>query len=413
MSAVVLTFFSCLNEDKQNVTYTDDIAISSFSIGTLKRTMYTKASDGVTDSVYTIEFNAGKYKFSIDHNNGTISNEDSLPIRTDVRRVVCTATAYNGGILAYRKPANDTIFYYNLTDSLDFTDSLEFRVYASDGTGNYRPYNTKINVHKQNGDSLYWMRKDFLIDVPKHKKLLVRDGECFVFDTDKDSGVMLFSGEFYAVHDGKLEKSANGKDWTQVAEEFPFKTLLGAGTVEMYALSGDGKIYSSYDGLHWVADEVDGDLQLLPSTDVSCICKAVKSNAETEKVILVGNAEGDGLYATVWTKVVEKRTGSDKYAWTMARYTMQEALSLKKTEGLSVAAYDDALVSLYDGKFYLSLDEGLIWKVNTSQYYLPYDFSQRTGCVALGASDKNIFLLEDNGILWQGVINRLTWKKKD
>ncbi len=408
----MLVFSSCLNEDSKNVTYTSDTAITAFSIGTLKRVMYTKAHDGILDSSYVATVDGSKYKFRIDHNNGVICNDDSLPIRTQTDKVICSISAYNNGIITYLKPNNDTIYYFNSTDSMDFTTPLEFRVYPADGMGAYRKYQTSINVHQQNGDSLYWKKLDMLSEIPTHKKLLVKGDECFVFNTDVDKDIMMFKGDFYALHEGKLEKSDNGKMWTTVAD-FPYKTLLGAGTMEMYAISEERNIYSSKDGIAWTQDDIDGDVALLPDSCISCVCKPIKSNLETEQIVIIGNSNADAQYATVWTKVLEKREGSDKYSWTMARYIMDETMSLPHIDNLSVSYYADALLSVCNGKLYVSYDNGLLWKEYTDKFYLPWSFTQLKGGVASTASNKNFYLLEENGSLWQGLVPRMTWQKQD
>ena len=55
---------SCLgDDDTSDITYYSDTAITSFSLGTLNRTMYTKTSDGKRDSSYTDVVDGCEYIF--------------------------------------------------------------------------------------------------------------------------------------------------------------------------------------------------------------------------------------------------------------------------------------------------------------------------------------------------------------
>ncbi len=408
----MLLLTSCLGDDTMDFEYSSDTAITDFSLGTLKRRMFTKTSDGLRDSTYISNIVCAKYKFCIDHERGLIYNEDSLPVRTDISKVLCTISAYNSGAIGYKTPENDTIYNFNATDSLDFTKSLEFRVYAADGTG-YRPYKTTINVHQQYGDSLYWTNMGNIGSVPTKCKMIVKDGSVFVFDTDVDKDVMLFNDEFYALHEGTLQKSSDGKSWTTVAEQFPFRNLIAAGTTMMFAISADNKIWQSVDGKQWTMDVVEGEDEFLPSENIYCFSKVVKSNLNTEKIIVVGNSPADAEKAVVWTKIIEKDPDSKVYPWSRISYTRDTGYSLPKSQNLSVAYYDDNLISVQNGKFLVSRDEGLLWQNDKENYYLPDGFSQETTSVVVASSAEHLWMLEQNGTLWRGLFNRLAWAHQD
>ena len=84
----VFTLASCLNDDTDYV-YTDDSAITSFSVTGAKRYIHTKTKKGDKDSVYTTTSSYTSYKFVIDQNNNTIYNPDSLPCGIDAKKLVC------------------------------------------------------------------------------------------------------------------------------------------------------------------------------------------------------------------------------------------------------------------------------------------------------------------------------------
>ena len=88
LMASALLFASCLGSDNnEEYDFYDDAAISSFSLGTMSKTVFTLDSKG-EDSMYVEEYKGSEYKFSIDHVNGKIYNLDSLPYRTDVKKVI-------------------------------------------------------------------------------------------------------------------------------------------------------------------------------------------------------------------------------------------------------------------------------------------------------------------------------------
>ena len=61
----ILMLTSCLKSKDDEVTYYYDTAITSFSVGTLKRYLHTTSSTG-QDSVYQATINCSTYKFNID-----------------------------------------------------------------------------------------------------------------------------------------------------------------------------------------------------------------------------------------------------------------------------------------------------------------------------------------------------------
>ena len=95
LMASALLFASCLGSDNnEEYDFYDDAAISSFSLGTMSKTVFTLDSKG-EDSMYVEEYKGSEYKFSIDHVNGKIYNLDSLPYRTDVKKVIANITSKN------------------------------------------------------------------------------------------------------------------------------------------------------------------------------------------------------------------------------------------------------------------------------------------------------------------------------
>ena len=92
----MLLLASCMKSKDNSASLYKDTAITSFSLGTMKRSVHTTSSTGA-DSVYKVNVAGSDYKFSIDQLNHRIFNVDSLPIGTDVSKVLCSVTALNNG----------------------------------------------------------------------------------------------------------------------------------------------------------------------------------------------------------------------------------------------------------------------------------------------------------------------------
>ena len=291
ISAIVL-MSSCLGDDDgyNDFILYSDTAITSFSLGTLNRTMWTTSSTG-EDSSYVDEIGCSSYKFYIDQLKREIYNPDSLPVHTDVAHTLCEIESKNSGIviLVHKDiEGKDSLVYFNSSDSIDFTEPREFRVYSLDGVA-YRSYKVSVNVHKENPDSMNWHRfaaqdaftsMDYMKAVALGGNLLVfgeQDGATSVYSgtdaagmvwTKLDTGmaldaaacrnVIVKDGTIYSISGGNIIRSADGKSWTVVAPA-GVSRLLGTGRGKFYAMDANGGIVSSADGASWTADAVVGD----------------------------------------------------------------------------------------------------------------------------------------------------------
>ena len=160
VSALLLT--SCLSSNDEEVVYYEDTAVTAFSLGTLKITYHTTASDGVTDSTYTSTLDCSSYKLYIDQLSQTIYTPDSLPVGIDPSAALATVTTKNSGTAVlnlYSKSGADSLAYYSSNDSIDFTNPVRLRVYNMMGTA-YREYTVHVNVHKESVDEFSWKATD-------------------------------------------------------------------------------------------------------------------------------------------------------------------------------------------------------------------------------------------------------------
>ena len=142
--AVPLIASSC-SKDSDIVTANDYCYIKSVTLGTVKRK---------TATVNTT-FSGSSYAMTINLRDNTIENRDSLPFGSQLSRVTANII-FDGLMLTYRtKGSNAEWTAYNSADSLDLTAPLELKLTSNDNNSS-RIYTFKVNVHKQEGDSLYW-----------------------------------------------------------------------------------------------------------------------------------------------------------------------------------------------------------------------------------------------------------------
>ena len=122
--ATVFLMASCL-ESNDDYTYTDDCAISSFSVTTAKQNTFVKTKDGLRDSLVVKELSLSSYKFYIDQLNGKVYNPDSLPCGVNVKKLLCSVSNSSSGIVVIKSTTSDSLTYFNSTDSTDFSVDRE------------------------------------------------------------------------------------------------------------------------------------------------------------------------------------------------------------------------------------------------------------------------------------------------
>ena len=458
-SAMLLTV-SCLSGDDYNdIIYYGDTAITSFSLGTLKRTMWTEASDG-SDSSYVAQLDCSSYAFYIDQFKKEIYNPDSLPVGTDAAHVLCNVSSKNSSVvvIAYKDVEDkDSLVVYSSSDSIDFTEPRDFRVYANDGTA-YRSYTVKVNVHKEHPDSINWqdMGECQAFKSMSGMKAVALGGKLFVFgatsagtavysasaggslawaelDTDiaLDGGayknVVVKDDAMYTLSDGGVLRSDDGKAWDEVGGT-GLKQLLAAGKDKLYALDGNGGIVvSEDDGATWDEDNIVDDTGMLPTENVSYGCLPVATDKNAERVVIVGNRDinnsafAEDSVAMVWSKIEEYSDGSRAHSWVFN--SEDNGYRLPRLADLSVAVYGDALVALggrglgtstaeaFSG-FYVSEDSGITWHADGT-LYLPEGFTNADKDVFAMVSDDDNYLwiiCGGTGKVWRGRLNRLGWE---
>ena len=249
--ATVFVLASCLSTD-DNYTYTDDSAITSFSISSGKQYLHVKSSTG-GDSIVTKDITLSSYKFYIDQIKGEIYNPDSLPCGIDATKLLCSVSSSNSGVVVIKNIDSDTLKYITTTDSVDFSQQREIQVYSNSMTG-IRKYKVTVNVHKEFADSFAWHAMPVCEALKSLKavraiaingkmllfgndgtytRLFVSEGNGWnesntLFDADTYRSVVEKEGVAYLCNGGNIMSSADGSSWTIEATTTSITRLVAA-----------------------------------------------------------------------------------------------------------------------------------------------------------------------------------------
>ncbi len=190
--------------------------------------------------------------FSIDLTHGVIFNADSLPVGTDVTKLVpvinyassasaVTLTQSGGtttGEIDYKSNPNDTV---------DFSGNVVLKITAEDKTTT-RSYNIKVNVHKSEPDSLVWDRLA-VIPLPSRKEspkaqktVKYKDTSYSLIEESDGSFTMAVATDLLA---GEWDKLQPSFDFT------PNVRTLNCTSDKLFILDTTGVLHTSSDGLTW------------------------------------------------------------------------------------------------------------------------------------------------------------------
>lgn len=402
---------SCLDNDVDQITYTSETSITGFSLGTLHIDRVGKDKDG-KDSAYVDTLNFSDYPFTIDQINRTITNKDSLPVGTHIDKVI-TSITYDAGMLAYKPKGSDHDTIWTSTDSIDFTDPVEFKVYAYSGVEG-KPYTITINVHKQEPDTISWKKFDnnpFSAGSLSEQKAVYANEKIYIFGKKNNGNTCIeytkainVPGEnglkdnptswtpienlplnidtysatvcagniyFLAGTNKQLYKlDANSNEITSVGTE-TFEMLIGGNDIksELYAVKG-GKS-GIYKENTWTEDAAPFTLFPTGKPFFSNTTTASYNSNITSTVALCYN---QGTTANDTTALVFNRMSSDN-KWE----ERIQNLPLPNLENVTMIYYDGKLYAFGGGykgikpfsQFYCSTDNGLCWRPVTECMAFP------------------------------------------
>ena len=434
--AAVITLAACKSDDSVATTTAGDYCyIKSVTLGTVKR---------VAGSV-TTSFPAGTFEMTVDHRSLTIENRDSLPYGSQLGRVTATI-AFDGSTLSYReKGAEAGWTSYNATDSLDLTHPLELLL-ASGDNQTQRIYTLKVNVHRQEGDSIRWDKceSDSRLASMTDMKAFTLGGQLLVLGKTGADIVLLQrpsadtqatwlenttsglpettdlqtlrqhdSFLYLSTSDGQILTSTDAKQWQQVGNTLPGGlTLIERSDNYFYAIS-EGKLLRSADASTWEEDKLDADASLLPASDVRTL--TLHQANGNSRIVMVGQREGSA-HAVVWNKMWNDSEREADSEWTYFPLTPDNQSPCPPLQHMSLLHYDGKCIALggptADGNLvalnamYVSRDYGITWQPDT-QHALPAQLIGSDGCIACTVDQDNFIWIITNTQIWRGRLFRL------
>lgn len=399
---------ACHNND-DDVELTSQCYISSFKLGSVKRTMHTTSSLGV-DSTYTTTISASTLRMAIDHRAGTITNVDLLLRGAQLEKVPVTVTAL--GTVVYASAADTSSWkVYSSKDTVDFTQPVIFRVLANDGSG-YRDYTATLQVREDEAEGYTWKQLDNISGMANmtSARLVATGSEPFLFTSDANGqcyyGSLVFLKEYMGMPTSWQLSPCEGLDAdcdVTTTVSYSNRFWMSSASGKLFVAYGPAFCGNSPAGSYW--QEV----------------------AQPQKVRLVAASE-TALYGVIRTEDgYTMVTSTDGESWSPmavegAGFNAPLAgLAYTQTNGnhrvlMLADAYDDTTDAPL---FSWSLLEGsgeawILFNDNNSKYALPrwqhpLLLTYNNWLMAMGASDRSgkhktmydIFISHDNGLNWK------------
>lgn len=332
-----------------------------------------------------------KYTFTIDNDNNTIYNTDSLPYLCKVDSLI--PTMYGSTLQAIT--INDSISYSG-SDTIDFTNPVTVKTLATDGTST-RTYIVTVNVHQIDPDVYNWagIKSEIFSDLAATaQKMLFCNGQLNLFvataseivaftssdgsswtrfsvsglPTDVDiDGIVANNDTLYAVASGKLYTATTPSSWTEAATVDNITRLVFAMNDQLYAL---GEV----DGTRtmFARDSVWHNLGALPDkfpTSGFAVCVDAEPSGKMRAYIIGGKTADGTILGTVWSS--ENGTYWANLAankeWFTPRYG---AAVVQYAEGLMLVGGADENGTCSDRQWF-SPDYGLTWTTPDDKALLP------------------------------------------
>ena len=330
---VALCLMSC-SKDKDSST--PDVQYDVYSTtSTLVSTFALKPNTKILANLDSV-------KFTIDQERGVIYNADSLPRGTRINallvQLTCASTvATKQFVIKNGEHLGDTTITYNSSrnDSIDFTGDVTLRITSGDKE-HVRDYKVKVNVHKQDVDTITWntsRRRDLpnVESTLKASKTVVQNDDFLCLVDDNGTYVLSQSSDpqagtwnkkvltlpftpqiksFTATEDelflldvnGQLFKSDDmgtnwldcGVAWRSIIGAYGDDRLLGV------AQDADGNfVHAEYvQGVNLLGDEIEGNF---PIEGMSALVMANNQWTSSQQAMFVGGVLPDGtLINWVW-----------------------------------------------------------------------------------------------------------------
>ena len=453
--AALFSLVSCLDTNDGDYVYTDDSAVTAFSVTSAKKAVHVKASNGA-DSVYYTTATLTAYKFVIDQQRCVIYNPDSLPYGVDPTKLLVSANSLNSGSLVLKSMTSDSLSYFSTTDSLDFSKPRELQVYSLSGAA-VRKYEVRVNVHQEPADQFNWTKlpnptaftnatgvKSFVVTTASgttRRFLLASDGTTTtVYRADGDNAWTAATPDFnhtlaaetyrsaavkhdtlFVCDNGVVMATTDGDTWAQqTTAEAGVARIIAANPIRLYAYNNEGAMVSSDDsGKTWKAARMDESASLLPNGDITYATLPLTTNANAFRTLLIGSVpEASTTAFSIWGKIDEGDAYSENQPWMFYDHNTLNRHELSLMQNFSAFTYDGKIMMVgnedrvYLPAFYGSRDGGITWEADTV-ITSPLGFFV-TGPYTVSVDKDNFiwFVSGKTGETWRGRINRLGWKKE-
>ncbi len=442
--AACLSFAACDSSSSiSDSESSSDCAITAVTLGTLLRTINTVSPNTGADTTYTVNVTGSLYPMYIDQLNNRIYNADSLPVGTQIDKVVFS-TLKSSGTLAIQSLSTGTDTLFSATDSTDFRKMRVVRVYSSDGQLS-RLYDMEVNVHHEEGDSLVWTKTAAAsasdLAAFTKSRLLSVGTTLYAFGEKSDGTVSLALGSsesgqfsastalasidgaalnvrsvqhlgttFYALAGTSLVRSADGTTWEKVGTE-NLVALAGVSADSLYALTAEGHMVATADGTSWTAQQTDTDGEW-PLADYATALCPTHTNKSISSLIFAGYCTQQ--QARVWKHDIDAQ-GTYTFAWNYLPQTEELGeVAFPTVADPSLLSYDDGLVLVgrtTEGKaaIYRSSDIGRTWV--SGEYTTPAIAAATSLSATVDANHYIWIVCGGTGEVWRGRINRLAWKE--
>jgi hypothetical protein len=345
----------------------------------------------------------GNVKFTIDQVGGFIFNNDSLPYGTTVEKVVCTLT-YSTGVNAIKviqKAVGDTTIWWNGTDSLDFSQPVEFTTTAYDGLTT-KTYTARVNIHQEQPDSMVWEPYATLPEENAEERHIVKytyeDAEAYLMYVKTSASRTTL---YYTL-------TTDLKTWLELPltglPETVDITQITLYENTLYAPAGANGLYQSTDGSNWTKTE--------DSPAVKAILGVLNEGYNTPSLLALMTTEGDSdVFAgmnkdkqwlkgnTVPDNFPVSGFGHLSYNRMNHAYLSVVAGKNKKEEPLNTTwstanATEWVLLSGKEGGNFFEKKAGVMLALYDDKFYL------MGGINAENKASKEIHLSQDNGTTW-------------
>lgn len=397
MLGALLTMTSCLGDGDNDTTVYGDMAITAITLGTLNRYTHSTSSDTGNDTIIKTTLTGSNYNVVIDQKSYRIYNQDLLPSGTDLAHVtISSVSTLNNGIVTVKSLISDSIRVLSSSDSIDFTTSRIFRVFATDGTG-YRDYSVSLLVNEDAGVSFEWRKQDSRTDLQgwTDKRLVAYSDSVLLVD----QGVITNGNCAFRLNGTNVERSGDFSTWTTMGSS-TLKQLLGMGTKGLFALDSDGIMkHSEDDGVTWQDETLDEDASLLPIDNIAMVKWDYAPLDSTDYLLMVGTDQQNNV--RVWRKIDQYGGPTKGGKWVYMPVDLNNSYVLPYQQHLSLAYYNNLVLALGSDKvMYQSADQGITWKKSTT-YALPSELQGLVVSMAVDSQNR-LWLVTDAGEVWLG-----------